>query len=142
MVNELNSTVTVFASDNGRLTEVQTISALPANFSGVSYCADIHLSPDGSLVYASNRGHNSIVVFRREADGKLVQLAHVPTEGNWPRNFALVPGGEFMLVANQRSHNITIFRLEKGIPVFTGKELKTPAPVCIEFLKRSKSVES
>ncbi len=134
VVNELNSTVTVFASDNGRLTEIQTISALPENFTGVSYCADLHLSPDESLVYASNRGDNSIVVFSRESSGKLVRQAYVSTEGNWPRNFAIVPGGKFLLVANQRSHNITVFKLEKGIPVFTGKELKTPAPVCIEFL--------
>jgi len=54
--------------------------------------------------------------------------------GNWPRNFVIDPTGKYMLVANQRSHSITLFRLEEGTPVFTGKELSTPAPVCLEFL--------
>lgn len=133
VVNELLSTVTVFQKKDEQMSEIQTISALPPDFKGVSYCADIHLSPDGKLVYASNRGHNSLVVFKREADGKLSLLKHVSTEGNWPRNFAIDPSGKFILVANQRSHNITVFKLENGIPVFTGKELKIPAPVCIEF---------
>jgi 6-phosphogluconolactonase len=73
------------------------------------------------------------VVYQCGNDGKLTILKHVPTEGNWPRNFAFDPSGKYLLVANQRSHNITVFRLENGIPVFTGKELKIPAPVCIEF---------
>ncbi len=134
VVNELASTVTVFQCQEEKLTEIQNISALPEDYSGVSYSGDIHVSPDGSHVYASNRGHNSIAVFQREESGKLVLLETVSTEGNWPRNFVLDPSGKFMLVANQRSNNITIFRLEKGVPVFTGKELSTPAPVCLEFL--------
>jgi len=129
----LLSTVTVLQQQGDHLAEIQTISTLPADYTGTSYCADIHLSPDGKMVYASNRGHQSIVVFQRGEDGRLTQLKHVPVEGNWPRNFALDPSGKFMLVANQRSHNITVFKLENGIPVFTGKELKIPAPVCIEF---------
>jgi len=133
VVNELLSTVTVLLQQGDRFSEIQTISALPADFSGTSFCADIHLSPDGKWVYASNRGHQSIVVFQRGEDGKLTLLKHVPVEGNWPRNFAIDPSGKFMLVANQRSHNITVFKLENGIPVFTGKEIKIPAPVCIEF---------
>jgi 6-phosphogluconolactonase len=133
VVNELLSTVTVFYNALEKWSEIQTISALPGDFKGVSYCADIHLSPDGKMVFASNRGHNSIVVFSLEADGKLTLVKHVPTEGNWPRNFTLDPSGQFLLVANQRSHNITVFRLVNGIPVFTGQELKLPAPVCLEF---------
>jgi 6-phosphogluconolactonase len=133
VVNELLSTVTVFQSKDGQMTEIQTISTLPSGFAGVSYCADIHLSPDAKYVYASNRGHQSIAVFRREDDGKLTAVTHVSVEGNWPRNFAIDPSGKFMLVANQRSNNINVFRMENGIPVFTGKELKIPAPVCIEF---------
>ncbi len=60
----------------------------------------------------------------------------VSVEGDWPRNFTLSPNGKFMLVANQRSGNITVFRIntETGMPEFTGKEIKLPAPVCLEFL--------
>lgn len=133
VVNELISSVTVFENSGGALTEIQTIPALPEGFSGTSYCADIHISQDGKWVYASNRGHNSVVVFKRFNDGKLEIVKHVGVEGNWPRNFTLDPTGNYMLVANQRSNNITVFRMENGIPVFTGKSLPLPAPVCIEF---------
>lgn len=134
VANELSSTVTVFAFRQGRMHQIQDISALPAGYEGVSYCADIHLSPCGRFLYVTNRGHNSVAVFSRDGDtGEISPLAYVPVEGNWPRHMALAPGGRFLLVANQRSHNITLFRLENGLPVFTGKELKTPAPVCIVF---------
>lgn len=133
VVNELLSTVTVFRMDGEKFTEIQNISALPPGFTGTSYCADVHLSPDGKFLYVSNRGHQSVAVFQRGNDGLLAAVQYVPVEGNWPRNFTIDPSGRFMLVANQRSHNITVFRLENGIPVFTGKELKIPAPVCISF---------
>jgi len=133
VVNELTSTLVVYKNQDNQLTALQTISALPHNYQGVSYCADIHLSRDGKLVYASNRGDNSIVVFRRMEDGKLETLKYVSTEGNWPRNFTIDPSGKYMLVANQRSNNIVVFRLENGIPVYTGKDLKINAPVCLEF---------
>lgn len=134
VVNELSSTVTVFTNEKSVLREVQTISTLPAGFTGTSFCADIHLSPDGKYLYASNRGHNSIAVFRVMAGGKVEMAATVPVEGNWPRNFTLDPTGNYMLVANQRSHNITLFRIKNGIPEFTGKSLEIPAPVCIAFM--------
>jgi len=133
VINELGSTVTVFRNEADKFAEIQNISTLPSGFSGMNYGADIHMSADGKLLYASNRGHNSIVVFRIEQDGKLTPITHVSTQGNWPRNFVLVPESPYMLVANQRSHNITVFRLESGIPVFTGRELKIPAPVCLVF---------
>lgn len=135
VVNELSSTITVFENKEGSLVQLQDVTTLPGGYSGVSYCADIHLSPCRKFLYASNRGHNSVVVFSRDAaSGMISPVTHVAVEGNWPRNFAMAPGGRFMLVANQRSHNITLFRMEGGLPVFTGKSLETKAPVCIEFL--------
>ncbi len=134
VANELSSTVSVLENRENHLKLVQTVSTLPAGFSGTNYGADIHLSGDGKILYVSNRGDQSIAIFKTLEDGTLGAPVHVATHGNWPRNFALDPSGNFMLVANQRSHNITVFRMEKGIPVFTGKELKTPAPVCIKFL--------
>lgn len=135
VVNELSSTVAVFEKQGGRFVQRQVLSALPEDFSGDSYCADIHLSPDGDMVYASNRGHNSIAIFRRGKDGRLAKPTHVSTRGDWPRNFTLDPSGKYMLVANQRSHNIAVFKLEDGLPAFADKELKLPAPVCLAFRK-------
>jgi 6-phosphogluconolactonase len=134
VANELSSTVSVLESRENHLKLLQTVSSLPAGFIGTSYCADIHMSADGKNVYVSNRGDQSIAVFKTLEDGTLGTPVHVSTHGNWPRNFVLDPSGNFMLVANQRSHNITVFRIENGIPVFTGKEFKTPSPVCVKFL--------
>jgi len=134
VANELNSTVTVFRKEADSLRCMGTLSTLPENYNQPSFCADIHLSPCNRWVYVSNRGHNSIAVFRREPGGTLWLVTHVPTGGNWPRNFTFDPSGRFMLVANQRSHSVTLFRLVDGIPVPAGETLDIPAPVCIEFL--------
>lgn len=137
VINELNSTISVVAKNGRNLEVVQTISTVPDNFDGTNYCADIHVSTDGKYVYGSNRGHNSVVVFKTDPlTQQLEFVTTVKTEGEWPRNFTLSPNGNFLLVANQHSGNIVVFRInqESGIPEFTGKELKIPAPVCLEFL--------
>lgn len=137
LINELNSTITTFKNKEGKWENYQFISTLPADFKGVSYCADIHVSADGKYLYGSNRGHNSIAVFEIDKESKTLKPAgFVSVEGDWPRNFAISPDGNFLLVANQKSGNITVFKINKetGMPVFTGKEIKIPTPVCIEFL--------
>lgn len=137
VINELNSTICVTDKKGGNREVLQTISTLPEDFSGTSYCADIHVSANGQYVYGSNRGHNSIAVFKVNPITKQLEfITTVSTQGEWPRNFALTADGKFLLVANQHSGNIVVFKLnsETGIPEFTGKEVKLPSPVCIEFL--------
>jgi 6-phosphogluconolactonase len=137
VINELNSTICVIEKNSRNMEVVQTISTLPENFSGTSYCADIHISADGKYVYGSNRGDNSIAVFKTNSLTKQLEfLTTVSTHGEWPRNFTLTADGKFLLVANQHSGNIVVFKInaETGIPEFSGKELKLPAPVCLEFL--------
>lgn len=136
VINELNSTVTVFTKSEKGWKEEQTLSSLPEEFEGTSYCADIHISNDGQYLYGSNRGHNSIAVFRiKENQNRLDWVTSVSTQGDWPRNFTLSPNGKFLLAANQRSGNIAVFKInpENGIPEFTGKEVKIPSPVCLVF---------
>ncbi|WP_225412899.1 lactonase family protein [Stigmatella hybrida] len=134
-INELNSTLTAFAYDGerGALTPLQTVSTLPTDFTGASYCADIHVSPDGKFLYGSNRGHNSIVVYAIGSAGELTYVEHVSTQGNWPRNFAIDATGSFLLVANQRSHSIVTFRRDAQTGKLTqvGAPLEVPAPVCL-----------
>lgn len=137
IISELNSTITVIENKAGIWEKVQNISTLPADFEGKSYCADIHISSNGKYLYGSNRGHNSIAVFKVDPiSAKLTFKETVSVEGDWPRNFALTADGNFMLVANQRSGNIAVFKMnrENGIPEFTGKEIQLPSPVCLEFL--------
>jgi 6-phosphogluconolactonase len=139
VINELDSTLTVFKYNelNGTLAQVETVSTLPADFSGVSYCADLHVSPSGKFLYGSNRGHNSIVVFAIDSrTGKLEQLEHVSTEGKWPRNFTIDPTGRFLLVANQHTDNVVTFSIDAttGRLKPTGHVAETPVPVCLKFL--------
>lgn len=139
VINELDSTIVTFGynEQNGTLTLIDTVSTLPEDFSGVSYCADVHVSASGRFLYGSNRGHNSIVVFEIDQQtGKLKVVQHHSTEGDWPRNFALDPSGQFLLVANQRSDNIVTFSLDERTGQLTAKvdNHEIPSPVCLRFV--------
>lgn len=139
VINELDSTMTAFAYNErvGTLEMIETVSTLPSDFSGISYCADVHVSSSGKFLYGSNRGHNSIVVFAiDELTGKLTLVEHVSTEGNWPRNFTIDPSGGFLLVANQRSDNVVVFSLDANTGRLkpTGVNEQIPSPVCLKFL--------
>jgi len=137
LINELDSTIVAFAydRDNGTLEEIQTVSTLPEGFKGVNYCADIHIDPSGKFLYGSNRGHDSIVIYRiNEETGELCYVSHESTKGRFPRNFAIDPSGKFLLAANQNSDNIVGFRInqETGLLEPTGRETEVPTPVCIK----------
>jgi 6-phosphogluconolactonase len=120
------------------LTEMQVLSALPAGFQGENTCAAIRISPDGRTLYASNRGHDSIAVFRiDQATGMLQLLQHAPTLGACPREFAIDPTGRFLLAANQESDSIVTFGIEQGSGKLapTGHVVEVRKPVCIVFGK-------
>lgn len=139
VINELDSTMTTlkYNAVNGTLDVLDTVSTLPGDFSGASYCADVHVSPSGKFLYGSNRGHNSVVVFEIDPrSGRLKQLEHVSTEGNWPRNFVIDPTGKFLLVANQRSDNVVVFNIDPntGRLKNSGHSAEVPVPVCLKFL--------
>ncbi|MDP2338483.1 MAG: lactonase family protein [Bacteroidota bacterium] len=138
VISELSSTITVLMKYGGEWKQVQTIKTLPEDFKGESWCADIHVTADGRFVYGSNRGHNSIAVFKREPNsGKLEMIETVPVEGNWPRNFTIDPSGRYVLVANQKSNDITVFKIDQtsGKLTFTGAKIPNQSPVCLQFLK-------
>ncbi|WP_082595792.1 lactonase family protein [Paenibacillus sp. Soil750] len=138
-INELDNTVTVlsYEADAGRLASVQSLSTLPEDFGGVSYCADIHLSGDGRFLYASNRGHDSIAVYEVDRNsGTLSVVGWQSTRGQWPRNFALSPQDAFLLAANQNSNSIVVFRrdAETGMLQETEQTVAVSRPVCVRFL--------
>ncbi len=138
VINELSSTVTVLMKYGAEWKTVQTVKTLPKDFKGESWCADIHISRDGRFLYGSNRGHNSIAVFKRDVtNGKIELIDNTPVEGNWPRNFAIDPTGRFLLVANQKSNDITIFKIDapSGKLRYTGFKIPNESPVCLQFLK-------
>ncbi|WP_430809725.1 MULTISPECIES: lactonase family protein [unclassified Carboxylicivirga] len=135
VVNELNSTVSVVSREGQGWQVMATLSTLPNDFTGKSYCADIHLSPDARFLYASNRGHNSIGIFSISDSGKELQaIAYEPVRGDWPRNFALTPDGALLVVANQRSHNLAAFQrdAQSGLLQYMS-EIKADSPACVLF---------
>lgn len=134
-INELNSTMSVFnVNANGELTLIQTISTLRADFTGKSYCADVHMGMNGEFIYGSNRGENSIVTFKIGIDGKLTLAGHINCGGDWPRNFVINPSGKYIFVGNERSGNISFFKIDKktGLPIEPGKNYEILAPVCLK----------
>ena len=139
LLNELNATLTEFAYDaaTGALTELQTVPTLPEDFHAFNLCADVHIHPNGRFVYASNRGHNSLVVYAiDEPTGKLTFVERVSSGGEIPRNFAIAPTGKFLLAANQDTGNIVVFRIdeETGKLIPTGNEVNVSQPVCLKMI--------
>ena len=140
-LNELLSTVTTFRYDasRGSLKELQTLSTLPKDWSGSNSTAEIVVHPNARFVYASNRGDDSIVIFRIDSSrGTLTFVDRTPTQGKTPRNFAIDPSGTFLLAANQDSGSIVTFRIDPqtGRLTSTGDMLEVPSPVCILFAEQ------
>ncbi|HLO34073.1 MAG TPA: lactonase family protein [Anaerolineales bacterium] len=141
LINELNSTLISYRyhSEFGSFEELQTVPTLPRDFRGENLCADVHIAPNGRYLYASNRGHDSIVCFLiDENTGHLIYQNHTFTEGREPRNFAIAPKGDFLLVANQKTDNILTFKIDSraGKLLKTGHEVKVSRPVCVKFTYR------
>lgn len=135
IINEYANTVTSGKKTSDGFELLENISTLDNNFKGKSYCADIHLSENEGFLYGSNRGENSIVVFKRDiTSGKLEKIQNISVHGDWPRNFTIDPSGKFLLVANQKSHNISVFKIDKNSGKLTFlHSVKLPSPVCLLF---------
>lgn len=135
VVNELSSTVTVFARDSlsGELSALQDIEALPEGYDGFNACADIHLSPDGRHLYASNRGHNSLAIYEVGTAG-LKLLGFQPTGGDFPRSFLISPDGSGVWVANQNAGGIHYLERHAETGLLTPKgSFSCTTPVCLKY---------
>jgi 6-phosphogluconolactonase len=135
LVQELDGTVSVLSFENGKLSLVQEKTVV-ADPNQKAWAADIHLSPDGKFLYATNRAPaNSITCFKVLPDGKLENYFMVSTRGDGPRNFAITPDGKYLLIAHQFSDNIVIFKRDNktGILTDTGERIEVGAPVCLLF---------
>jgi len=138
-INELDCTMTAFAYDvvSGALKAIQTIPTLPDAFDGSNSCAEVRVHPNGKFLYGSNRGHDSIVVYRiNPTKGTLTLVEHERAEIKTPRNFNIDPTGTFCLVANQGGDSIVVFRIDPqtGALEPTGHKIPIAKPVCIRFL--------
>jgi len=139
LARETDSSVTVFAVDNGHLKEIQNISTLPEGQTR-NTTAEILIDKTGRFVYVSNRGHDTIAVFAVDAgSGMLTAVDHTPAGGGIPRNFSIDPSGNYLLTSNQTGENIVVFRIDRqtGRLTPTGQELKLANPGSIFFVKAS-----
>lgn len=136
LVLELEGAVMAFDYNNGKLRAKQDVRMSAIDFKGRVSGADIHVSPDGKFLYASNRGDaNEIAIFSIDKQGRLSLAGQQPVLGETPRNFAIDPSGNFLLVANQNSDEVIIFRRDKktGMLTPTGKRIEVDRPVCLKF---------
>lgn len=138
LMEEMGSSVVAFKYASGKLSPIQTISSAPKGVTGDLGSADIHVSPDGKFLYCSNRGEsNTIAIFKiNAATGKLKMVGTESTQGKTPRNFNFDPSGNYLLVANQNSDNIVIFKRDKqtGLLTPTGKQIEVGKPVCLKWI--------
>jgi 6-phosphogluconolactonase len=139
LTQEMAGAISVYDFKDGKLTEKQVITMLSPGFKGRIGAADIHITEDGRFIYASNRGDaNEIVIYAvNTKDGRIELIGHQKSMGETPRNFTLDPTNNFLLVANQESNDVTIFRrdLETGLLTPGEKKIEVVAPVCLHFIK-------
>jgi 6-phosphogluconolactonase len=110
---------------------------LPEDFSEINFCGDCHLSTHERFLYVSNRGHDSIVCFKVDSDtGELTYQSQIPSNGHAPRIFALDPSGQFIVAANQKSHNAVVYKrdLDSGNLFHTGYEAQLDMPAHVLFV--------
>ena len=139
VVNELNSTINVYAYDAnaGALSVVQTVSTLPEYFDGANTTAEIDVHPSGKWVYASNRGHNSVVLFAVDFEkGTLTYVEEQGTGGKTPRHFGIEPSAKHLAIGNQESDTVLVCRIDAGNGRLkpSGVFASVPTPVCVKFL--------
>lgn len=138
LINELSGSITAFRYEHGALDKIQQISTLPGDYNGAVSGADIHVSPDGKFLYASNREDlNNIVIYAiNPSDGRLTKVGQHASGGEHPRNFAIDPTGRYLLAANRDTDNIVVFRRDHqtGLLSETGTELNVSMPVCLKMI--------
>ena len=141
VINEMVCTVTAFRYDSkrGALSELQTVSTLPAGepFKPSYSTAEIFAHPSGKFLYGSNRGHDTIAVYSvNEKTGELAHIENASTLGKTPRSFGIDPTGRWLLAANQSSDNVVVFRLDPTTGRLTpaGQTVEVGAPVSVIFV--------
>jgi 6-phosphogluconolactonase len=138
LISEMGGIITVYDYKDGKLHEKQMITMLSPDFKGRVGAADINISPDGKFLYGSNRGDaNDLVIYKIDKKGELQYIGHQETMGKTPRNFVIDPTGNFLMVANQDSDEIIIFKRDQktGLLTPTGEKIQVNKPVCLKFTR-------
>jgi 6-phosphogluconolactonase (cycloisomerase 2 family) len=135
-VEEIAGTISVYKYENGKLDCIQRINAHSDAFKEGFSSGDIHISPDGSFLYASNRGEeNNIAIFSIASNGTLKTVGYQSTFGKTPRIFTIDSTGKFLIVANQSSGNVVVFKRNSvtGLLEKSGTETKVENASCVQI---------
>jgi 6-phosphogluconolactonase len=137
-IEEMSGAVSAYAYNNGRLDSIQRIYTHPETLTDGFESSDIHISPDGKFLYASNRGkENNIAIFLINSNGTLKHVAYQSALGNHPRTFAIDPTGKFLIVTNVNSSSMVVFKRDAltGLLTQTGKEITIEHVSCVQIAK-------
>ena len=139
LFGELSSEVFVlqYDAETGKFTFDQKISSIPEEHTAFNSGAAIRISSDGQFVYASNRGHDSIVIYRTDDLGHLTLVDYASTAGETPRDFDLDPSENYVVVGHQDSDNLTLFEREikTGMLNIVEKDIEAAEVVCVHPVK-------
>lgn len=135
-IEELSGTISAYKYENGKLDSIQRIDTHPETLKSDFESSDIHISPDGKFLYASNRGQeNNIAIFSIADNGTLKTIGYQSTLGEHPRVFALNPSGSFLIATNTGNGNVIVFKRDKetGLLKKTGREIKIKNVSCVQI---------
>lgn len=137
LICELNSTIEVLIYDGlGQFELMQTISTLPEDFTDFNGTAAIRISADGKFVYASNRGHDSIAIYKTLRDASLELVESVPSKGQTPRDFILTKDQQYIIVPHQDSDNVTVFARDSQTGKLTPLSHDFTVPEAVAVLEK------
>lgn len=135
-IEEMGGAVSVYSYENGKLNNLQRINTHSEKYKENFESSDVHISPDGKYLYASNRGsENNIAIFSIENDGRLKTVGYQPIKGKHPRVFGLDPSGKFLIATNARTGNVVVFKRnsETGLLKKVGKKIKIKSVSCVQI---------
>lgn len=138
-INELDSTMATFAFDeDDNWTRLSIESTMPTYYiqpaGRPNSCADVHVHPNGRFLYGSNRGHDSIVIYALDTDGRPRLLGYEATRGAWPRAFMIDPRGEVLVVGNRHTDNVAVFSIDTDTGMLTFRSsLALSAPIAFKM---------
>lgn len=133
---ELSGTVNSYKYENGKLESIQRINTHTKKYKENFESSDIHISPDGRFLYASNRGEeNNIAIFAIQDNGLLATVGYQSTLGKHPRVFDIDETGKFLIVTNSVSGNVFVFKrnIKTGLLKKVGEELKIKSVSCVQI---------
>lgn len=137
-IEELSGEISVYSYSVGNLDLIQKIKTHPENLTAGFESSDVHLSPDGKFLYATNRGiENNIALFSVAENGTLKNIGYQSVSGNHPRTFAIDPSGNFLIVTNVKTSNAVVFKINKntGMLKQVGKKVKMENVTCVQIQK-------